>query len=203
MKLLVRWAEPVSSTWPKPYSSASLTTSVWAKTCCSRDMWMFTGIVSAVAKVVKADDRRIGIDHAWVARRLKIGGSVAVNGCCLTVVKKRGPIFFADVVPETLRRTNLGALRPHVEVNLELPLGASSTLDGHLVQGHIDATAVVKAVRTVSAGREVTIELPAAVSRFVAAKGSIAVDGVSLTVGTVDNPPGTFGVALIPHTLDA
>ena len=164
---------------------------------------MFTGIVSAVAKVVAADSKRIGIDHAWVARRLKVGGSVAVNGCCLTVVKKRGPIFFADVVPETLRRTNLGALRPHVEVNLELPLGASSTLDGHLVQGHIDATAVVKAVRTVSAGREVTIELPAAVSRFVAAKGSIAVDGVSLTVATVDKPPGTFGVALIPHTLDA
>jgi riboflavin synthase len=166
-------------------------------------MWMFTGIVSAVAKVVAADSKRIGIDHAWVARRLKVGGSVAVNGCCLTIVKRSGPIFFADVVPETLRRTNLGVLRPGVEVNLELPLGASSTLDGHLVQGHIDATATVKAVRIVSSGREVIIELPAAVSRFVAAKGSIAVDGVSLTVARVDKPPGTFGVALIPHTLDA
>jgi riboflavin synthase len=164
---------------------------------------MFTGIVSAVAKVVEADGKRIGIDHAWIARHLKVGGSVAVNGCCLTVVKKRGPVFFADVVPETLRRTNLGALRPGVEVNLELPLGASSLLDGHLVQGHIDATASVKSIQRVASGREVIIELPAALARFVAVKGSIAVDGVSLTVATVDKPPGTFGVALIPHTLEA
>jgi riboflavin synthase len=164
---------------------------------------MFTGIISAVSKVVEANGKRIGIDHAWIARHLKIGGSVAVNGCCLTVVKKRGPIFYADVVPETLRRTNLGALRPGVEVNLELPLGAGSLLDGHLVQGHVDATATVKSVQRVTSGREVTIELPATLTRFVAVKGSIAVDGVSLTVATVDKPPGTFGVALIPHTLDA
>jgi riboflavin synthase len=162
---------------------------------------MFTGIVSAVAKVVEADGKRIGIDHAGVSRRLKVGASVAVNGCCLTVVKKKGPVFFADVVPETLRRTNLGALRRGVEVNLELPLGASSTLDGHLVQGHIDATATVRSVKRVASGREVNIDLPAALSRFVAVKGSIAVDGVSLTVAVVDKPPGTFGVALIPHTL--
>jgi len=164
---------------------------------------MFTGIVSAVAKVVEADGKRIGIDHAGIARHLRLGGSVAVNGCCLTVVKKRGPVFIADVVPETLRRTNLGGLRPGAEVNLELPLGAGSTLDGHLVQGHIDATATVKSVRRVASGREITVELPATLSRFVAVKGSIAVDGVSLTVATVDKPPGTFGVALIPHTLEA
>jgi riboflavin synthase len=163
---------------------------------------MFTGIVSAVAKVVVADANRLGIDHASVARRLKIGGSVAVNGCCLTVVKKRGPVFFADVVPETLRRTNLGALREGTEVNLELPLSATSVLDGHLVQGHVDATGTVKSVRRASSGREVTIELPAAISRFVAMKGSIAVDGVSLTVAAVDKRPGTFKVALIPHTLE-
>ena len=162
---------------------------------------MFTGIVSAVAKVVEAEGNRLAIDHASVARRLKIGSSVAVNGCCLTVVKKRGPVFFADVVPETLRRTNLGALRPGVEVNLELPLGASSAVDGHLVQGHIDATATVKSVKRAASGSEVVIELPAALSKFVAVKGSIAVDGVSLTVAAVDKPPGTFSVALIPHTL--
>ncbi len=165
-------------------------------------MWMFTGIVSAVAKVVAADANRLGIDHAWVARRLKVGGSIAVNGCCLTVVKKSGPVFFADVVPETLRRTNLGALGVGAEVNLELPLSAASLLDGHLVQGHVDATATVKTVERASSGREVTVELPAAVSRFVATKGSIAVDGVSLTVAAVDKPAGTFRVALIPHTLD-
>jgi riboflavin synthase len=164
---------------------------------------MFTGIVSAVSKVVAADANRIGIDHAWVARRLKIGGSIAVNGCCLTVVKKRGPVFYADVVPETLRRTNLGALGVGSEVNLELPLSATSLLDGHLVQGHIDATGAVRSVERAASGLEVTIELPAAVSRFVAVKGSIAVDGVSLTVAAVDKPPGTFRVALIPHTLEA
>jgi riboflavin synthase len=164
---------------------------------------MFTGIVSAVAKVVKADRGRLGVDHAWITRRVKIGGSVAVNGCCLTVVKKAGGVFFADVVPETLRRTNLGALKPGDEVNLELPLSAASLLDGHLVQGHIDATATVRAVEHVTAGRELTIELPTSLKRFVAVKGSIAVDGVSLTVAAADRPPGTFRVALIPHTLEA
>ena len=164
---------------------------------------MFTGIVSAVSTVVEADRGRLGIDHAWVARHLKVGGSVAVNGCCLTVVKKRGPVFFADIVPETLRRTNLGALKPGVEVNLELPLRADSLLDGHLVQGHIDATAGIRSVERVASGREVIIELPGTLSKFVAVKGSIAVDGVSLTVAGVDKPPGTFKVALIPHTLEA
>jgi riboflavin synthase len=164
---------------------------------------MFTGIVSAVAKVVKADGGRLGVDHAGVARRLKIGGSVAVNGCCLTVVKKAGGVFFADVVPETLRRTNLGALKPGQEVNLELPLSAASLLDGHLVQGHVDGTAIVKAVEHAAAGRELTIELPTSLKRFVAVKGSIAVDGVSLTVAALDRPPGTFRVALIPRTLEA
>src|SRR4249920_297856 len=124
-------------------------------------MWMFTGIVSATSTVVSAERGRIGIDHAWVARHLKIGGSVAVNGCCLTVVKKRGPVFHADVVPETLRRTNLGALKVGTEVNLELPLSAGSLLDGHLVQGHVDTTAVVKSVSTAATGKEITFELPA------------------------------------------
>ena len=163
---------------------------------------MFTGIVSAVAKVAVADAGRIGIDHASVARRLKIGGSIAVNGCCLTVVQKTGSIFFADVVPETLRRTNLGALRKGADVNLELPLSATSLLDGHLVQGHVDATGAVRSVERAASGRELTIELPAAVSKFVAVKGSIAMDGVSLTVAQVDRPSGTFKVALIPHTLE-
>lgn len=163
---------------------------------------MFTGIVSAVAGVVEVRGARIAIDHAWITRHLKLGGSVAVNGCCLTVVKKQGPVFYADVVPETRKRTNLGALKPGSGVNLELPLSATSTLDGHLVQGHIDATASVMSVNEVASGREATIELPTALSRFVATKGSIAVDGVSLTVAAVDKPPGTFKVALIPHTLE-
>jgi riboflavin synthase len=163
-------------------------------------MWMFTGIVSAAARVVELRGNRIGIDHAFITRHLKLGGSVAVNGCCLTVVKKKGAIFYADVVPETLRRTNLGALKPGSGVNIELPLTATSTLDGHLVQGHIDATASVLSVSKASTGREVTIELPASLSRYVAEKGSIAVDGVSLTVASVGR--ADFSVALIPHTLE-
>jgi riboflavin synthase len=161
---------------------------------------MFTGIVSAAARVVEFHGSRLGIDHAFITRHLKLGGSVAVNGCCLTVVKKKGPVFYADVVPETLRRTNLGALRPGSGVNIELPLTAASTLDGHLVQGHIDATASVLSVTKASTGREVTIELPASLSRYVAEKGSIAVDGVSLTVASVGK--AQFSVALIPHTLE-
>ena len=164
---------------------------------------MFTGIVSATSKVVSAERGRIGVDHAGIARKLKVGGSIAVNGCCLTVVKKRGPVFYMDVVPETLRRTNLGAVSVGSEVNLELPLGAASLLDGHLVQGHIDTTAVVRSVAAAALGKEVTFDLPAAIARFVAVKGSIAVDGVSLTVAAVDKPRGTFKVALIPHTLAA
>src|SRR5260370_5369576 len=163
---------------------------------------MFTGIVSAVGSVVEVRSPRIGIDHAWIARHLKLGGSVAVNGCCLTVVKKKGPIFYADVAPETRKTTNLAALKVASTINLELPAPANSTLDGHLVQGHIDANASVRTITDVASGKEVTIELPTALSRFVAIKGSIAVDGVSLTVPAVAKPPGTFKDALIPHTLE-
>lgn len=160
---------------------------------------MFTGIVSAVGTVVSAEPNRLGIEHAPTTRQLALGSSVAVNGCCLTVVKKSKGTFFADVVPETQRRTNLGALKPGSKVNLELPLAASGRLDGHFVQGHVDAKATVKKVTRVRLGREVQIELPASISRFVFEKGSIAVDGTSLTVAGVGR--GSFAVALIPHTL--
>lgn len=160
---------------------------------------MFTGIVSAIGTVVSAEPNRLGIEHAATTRQLTLGSSVAVNGCCLTVVKKSKGTFFADVVPETLRRTNLGALKPGAKVNLELPLKADSRLDGHFVQGHVDAKAKVKKVTRVRLGREVHIELPASIRRFVVEKGSIAVDGTSLTVARVGR--GSFAVALIPHTL--
>jgi riboflavin synthase len=162
---------------------------------------MFTGIVSAVGTVVEAAGGRLGIDHAATAKHLKIGASIAVNGCCLTVVERTGPAFFMDVVPETLRRTNLGTLAVGSRVNLELPLSANGLLDGHLVQGHIDATAAVRQVDIAGAGREVTIELPAELRNFVVEKGSIAVDGMSLTVAGLDEAASTFTVALIPHTL--
>jgi riboflavin synthase len=164
---------------------------------------MFTGIVSAVGTVVSAEPHRLGIHSPETARRLKVGSSVAVNGCCLTVVKKSPGTFFADVVPETLRRTNLGAARRGSKVNLELPLPAAGRLDGHLVQGHIDATGRVRRVAKVAAGVEVVIELPAALRPFVVEKGSIAVDGTSLTVAGVSRDSARFKVALIPHTLAA
>src|SRR4030088_391316 len=143
---------------------------------------MFTGIISAVGTVVLAEPNRLGIAHAPTARRLKTGASVAVNGCCLTVVERSGATFFADVVPETLRRTNLGGLKADSRVNLELPLAASGRLDGHFVQGHVDASAKVKKLTGVRLGREVVFDLPSSIRRFVVEKGSIAVDGMSLTV---------------------
>jgi riboflavin synthase len=162
---------------------------------------MFTGIVSAIGTVIEAGSGRLAIDNAETAKRLSIGASVAVNGCCLTVVKKTGAKFSMDVVPETLRRTALGSLTPGARVNLELPLAADGLLDGHLVQGHIDATGTVVRVAAATAGREVTFELPADLRDFIVEKGSIAVDGVSLTVAAVDDQEGSFTVALIPHTL--
>ena len=164
---------------------------------------MFTGIVSAVGTVVEAGSGRLAIENAETATRLKIGASVAVNGCCLTVVKKAGATFVMDVVPETLRRTALGSLTLGSRVNLELPLAADGLLDGHLVQGHIDATGKVVRVVSAAAGREVTIEFPADLRDFMVEKGSIAVDGISMTVAGVDDRAATFTVALIPHTLAA
>jgi riboflavin synthase len=162
---------------------------------------MFTGIVVAVGRVLESRAGRLGVEEAAVAGQLELGSSVAVNGVCLTVTEREGAVFFADVVPETLRRTNLGRLDSGSPVNLELPLRAAAGLDGHLVQGHVDATAAVETTRDVDLGREIEIGLPAELAAYVAEKGSIAVDGTSLTVFGVDDRRGCFGVALIPHTL--
>ncbi|HEY8855565.1 MAG TPA: riboflavin synthase [Candidatus Dormibacteraeota bacterium] len=162
---------------------------------------MFTGIVSAIGTVIEAGSGRLAIENAETAKRLSIGASVAVNGCCLTVVQKTGAKFSMDVVPETLRRTALGSVTPGARVNLELPLAVDGLLDGHLVQGHVDATGRVVRVAATAAGHEVTVELPADLRDFIVEKGSIAVDGVSLTVAAVDDQAGSFTVALIPHTL--
>lgn len=162
---------------------------------------VFTGIVGGLGRVAEVGAGRLGVQHAAIAGHLGRGASVAVNGVCLTVTGIAADTFFADVVPETLARTNLGRLAPGETVNVELPLAASQRLDGHLVQGHVDTTASVRSVREVALGRELEIELPPALAPFVAEKGSIAVDGVSLTVAAVDDSAGTFSVALIPHTL--
>jgi riboflavin synthase len=163
---------------------------------------MFTGIVSHVGRVVGWRPDRLGVQQPELAAQLEPGASVAVNGVCLTVTEVDGATFFADVVPETQRRTNLGALGPGNEVNLELPLRMQQGLDGHLVQGHVDGTTTVGAVRDVDLGREATFELPRGLAGYIAEKGSVALDGTSLTVAGLDERAGTFTVALIPHTLE-
>jgi len=162
---------------------------------------MFTGIVEVVGRVVEWRTGHLGVHEPEVAGSLEVGGSVAVNGVCLTVVSVGGGAFFADVVPETRSRTNLGQLRPGDPVNLERPLTLGRGLDGHLVQGHVDGTTHVARVQPVELGREVTFGLPAELAPFVAEKGSITVDGVSLTVAGVDDSGPSFSIALIPHTL--
>ena len=163
---------------------------------------MFTGIVGASGQVVEWRTGHLAV-RAELARGLEVGGSIAVNGVCLTVVEVEGEVFFAEVVPETRRRTNLGLLQAGDRVNLELPLRADQGLDGHLVQGHVDGTGTVRGVTEVEMGSEVRFELPADLLPYVAEKGSIAIDGTSLTVMEVDDASRSCGVALIPHTLAA
>jgi riboflavin synthase len=165
---------------------------------------MFTGIVEGtgtVAAVAATDEgARLEVEAPWLAGRLRLGESVAVNGCCLTVAAATAAGFAADLVAETLRRTALGGLAAGARVNLERPLALGGRLGGHLVQGHVDGVAKVLDRRPVGAGEEVRIELPPELERYVVEKGSIAVDGVSLTVAGLG--PGWFAVALVPHTLE-
>jgi len=163
---------------------------------------MFTGIVGGRGRVAESRPGRLGIQHKPTAETAAIGASVAVNGVCLTVVETEGDVFYADVVPETRKRTNLGRLKLGDPVNLELPLTPDALLDGHLVQGHVDATALVRDVRQSELGKEVSIELPDDLARYVAEKGSIAVDGVSLTVAGLSDDSYEFTIAYIPHPLE-
>src|SRR5438270_13448767 len=128
---------------------------------------MFTAIVSALARVPDPRPVRLRIAAGPVAAQLQPGASISVNGACLTVVEVEGPLFYADVVPETLKRTNLGRLRPGDAVNLEPALTLAGRLDGHLVQGHVDATAEVRAVKEVELGRELSISLPGELAPYV------------------------------------
>jgi len=167
---------------------------------------MFTGIVEGtgtVAALAAADDAsgaRLEVEAPFLAGELRPGESVAVNGCCLTVAQATAAGFAADLVAETLRRTALGGLAAGDLVNLERPMALGGRLGGHLVQGHVDGVARVLERTEVGAGEEVRIELPRDLERYVVEKGSVAVDGVSLTVAGVG--PGWFAVALVPHTLE-
>jgi riboflavin synthase len=164
---------------------------------------MFTGLVAGTG-VVESLER--GVDgvrlrvRAGLAGELARGDSIAVNGVCLTAVDPDDQGFSADVMEETLRRSSLGPLAEGDEVNLELPLRAGDRLGGHMVQGHVDGTGSVEAVREDGFARVVRIGAPSGLLRYVVEKGSIAVDGVSLTVSGVDGDG--FEVSLIPETLE-
>jgi riboflavin synthase len=210
---------------------------------------MFTGIVEGTGTVValtrsgSGDGARLEVDAPWPPGELAVGDSVAVDGCCLTVVARTPGGFAADLVAETLRRTALGRLATGARVNLERPLALGGRLGGHLVQGHVDGVGRVLERRMagpegsgrggpgdppegsgeprrgapenrgvprsvgaqggapVEQGEEVRVELPEDLARYVVEKGSIAVDGVSLTVAATG--PDWFAVALVPHTLAA
>ena len=161
---------------------------------------MFTGIVEEVGTVRTADQGRLTIAAREVMPTLEIGGSISVNGTCLTVTSMDSDEFSADVVPETLRRTNLGLLRDNSPVNLERPLRADGRLDGHIVQGHVDGTGTIDGISEDGEALMVRIDLPEGLARYVVEKGFIAVDGVSLTVVHCDE--AGFSVTVIPHTRD-
>jgi riboflavin synthase len=157
---------------------------------------MFTGLVADKGTVRSVHDGRLEIETALGAH-LAAGDSVAVNGVCLTAVEPHVDGFAADVMPETLRRSSLGPLGPGAEVNLELPLRAGDRLGGHVVQGHVDG---VGRVRERSADGRLVVEAPPELLRYLVEKGSIAVDGVSLTVAALYDD--AFEIALVPHTLE-
>ncbi|MER7206031.1 riboflavin synthase [Streptosporangium sp. NPDC000239] len=164
---------------------------------------MFTGIVEELGEIAEIetlrDAARLSIRGGVVTGDAGHGDSIAVNGVCLTVVDVEGEVFTADVMKETLDRSSLGALRPGSRVNLERAVRADQRLGGHIVQGHVDGTGVLLAREPDEHWEVVRISLPAALNRYVVEKGSIAVDGVSLTVVGVDDEG--FSVSLIPTTL--
>jgi len=160
---------------------------------------MFTGIVREVGRVASFDGSRLVLAATETAAAAAVGDSVAVAGVCLTVVEQDDGQLAFDVVPETLARTALGRLQTGKAVNLEPSLRVGDRLGGHVVQGHVDAVGRVGSVEPEGDGRRVWIHAPETVLAYCLEKGSIAVDGVSLTVAGLDDQG--FEVALIPHTL--
>ncbi len=164
---------------------------------------MFTGIIEELGGVVAVegspDSARLRITGPVVTAGARHGDSIAVNGVCLTVVEVADGAFTADVMRETLTRSSLGALTPASRVNLERPVALADRLGGHLVQGHVDGTATLLERTPGERWELLRFALPPELARYVVEKGSIAVDGVSLTVAAVD--AGSFTVSLIPTTL--
>jgi riboflavin synthase len=166
---------------------------------------MFTGIVEGTGTVQAAarrgDVMSVRIDVGGLFEGLPLGGSIAVNGCCLTAVRSDARGFDVELTEETLRRTRFEErLVPGVLVNLERPMKADGRFDGHVVQGHVDGVGRVRALRRLGESAELEVEAPAGFERYLVEKGSVAVDGISLTVWGISG--GAFSVALIPFTLE-
>ena len=163
---------------------------------------MFTGIVEELGRVVRLetveDSARLTVEAPTVTQDVNLGDSVSVNGCCLTVTAVHGSTFTADLMAETLTRTTLGSQAPGDPVNLERALRASDRLGGHIVQGHVDATAEVLDHHRGEHWDLLRISLPQEIARYLAVKGSVALDGVSLTVVDVVDAPSTIDVAPVP-----
>jgi riboflavin synthase len=166
---------------------------------------MFTGIVEDLGKVVELSQKHTGarltVQSSAFLNGLELGGSVAVNGTCVTAVELTPEHFSADLAPETLRRTNLGDLKPGSVVNLERPLRANSRLDGHFVLGHVDGTAEIISLEALGDDNWwLRIRIPNDLARYIVEKGSVAVDGISLTVAGIDGDE--VGFTIIPHTYE-
>ena len=165
---------------------------------------MFTGLVEETGETlelsISSAGSRLVLSAPCLAAEAHIGDSVAVNGCCLTVAYRTGNKLTFDLLAETLERTNLRRLTRHTLVNLERALAANGRIGGHFVQGHIDSTAEVISFERAGADHRMEVTLERKLSRYVAYKGSIAIDGISLTVSEVGN--ASFVVWIIPHTLE-
>ncbi len=165
---------------------------------------MFTGIVEGMGRVSSVahgeGNRRLTIAADKVLDGMEIGDSIAVNGVCLTAVATAPDMVDVTAVAETLERTNLGSLEQGTLVNLERPMPAAGRFDGHIVQGHVDGVAVVAAIEPEGTSHRIRFTAEPALLRYVVEKGSITVDGVSLTITSVD--ADSFELVLIPHTLD-
>lgn len=163
---------------------------------------MFTGIIVEMGEVVRLRRRASGASFAvkadTIVSDVVVGDSIAVNGACLTVVGVKGKDLTFDLSDETLRATNLGQLRPGERVNLEPSLRTGGKMGGHFVTGHVDATGKIRTKTAAGDAFSIVIEAPEEVTRFLVEKGSVAIDGISLTV--VDVSEGAFSVVIIPHT---
>lgn len=159
---------------------------------------MFTGIVEEVGRVVLSQPGRMVIGAKLVLERMEVGDSIAVNGVCLTMTNLTHDSFTVGVSPETLRRSNLGRLTSGDKVNLERPLALGGRLGGHLVEGHVDGTAKVAAIRQDGKALLITFEAPRELMRYIVEKGFVAVSGMSLTVTTRDE--ASFQVSIVEYT---